>query len=1048
MRRDGMERTRAGLRPAWLVGLLLAAACGGPTTTAGDDAGTVDVADAGGNPTADAGAADGGADAGSPDAGRVVLSVRTVTPPRGQLAGGTVVVLAGRGFVDGFAQVGGLEASAKTQVSFGGNAAVDVNVIDDDTLEVKSPTGARGAVDVVLTNPNGSFACEKCFTYYESIELARVTPAQGATAGGDAFTLAGKGFIPGVLVLVGPSAATDVSVAPDGASLTATTPPGVAGSADVGVVGPNSAAFLRRSFVYVAAVEADRVSPPASPLAGGVDVTVTGTGFTGDATVQFGGVDALSVAVASDTSLVARAPPASATGAVDVTVKTRRGRATLSRAFAYYDASREVQLFAVSPRQGPTTGGTCAQGAATCLELAGTGLSGDALNVKVGLGDATFTVVDDHTVRVDLPPGTAGVVDVQVRTARGGAVLARGFAYVAPLKVTGVTPTAADASGAPPVRATLTGVGLSAGCRVTIGASPALVTGAAADGTSLTLTVPPGPAGARDVRVSCGDPAGVDLRETTLAGAFTYTSPLGLLQVDPETGAIAGNTQVTLYGSGFVAGMDVLFGRNRATAVEVKSPQLAVVRTPRGEVGMVDVAVREGLLSEARLKAAYGYVDPTNINGGGSGGPMRGVLNVTVLNKTPGMSGPVDGVTVSINNDQLKGTTDDRGQVTFSDPSLLKPVTITGSKAKFASATIARLDARNVTLMMQMNEGGGPPSPPPPPPAPATFRGRVCGFKVPPGMTLKPGQNLEAHVYMSAPYVYAAPPFQAMASPSKVTTDCGVYEINTRRYGPLALYAEFGVADNSASPATFTPLLMGIKRGLEASPGKKVDDLDLVLDMHLDVSVPINVLPASAPPGQIVVNMVFSYLDLGGEGVVPLAQTQNIQNTFVFEHHPRVSGEGLMFLNLAAMMNLTTGDVNPPYSFFYRRQYGDPAAGVEIGPMLAFSRLSTPVAGGTFTGTLAWDFFDGQRADVEQISVEQPAGFSTKPIWDVVLPGSEQSVSLPSSVFAGFESGAQMSWVVTTARSPRFDYNRFGYQQLGVNAWTSFTQDFASFTTP
>ena len=30
----------------------------------------------------------------------------------------------------------------------------------------------------------------------------------------------------------------------------------------------------------------------------------------------------------------------------------------------------------------------------------------------------------------------------------------------------------------------------------------------------------------------------------------------------------------------------------------------------------------------------------------------------------------------------------------------------------------------------------------------------------------------------------------------------------------------------------------------------------------------------------------------------------------------------------------------------------------------------------------------------------------------------------------------------------RFDFDRFGYQQLGVNAWTAFTQDFAAFTTP
>lgn len=53
-----------------------------------------------------------------------------------------------------------------------------------------------------------------------------VAPAQGPLAGGTAVTVQGKGFAQGAAVTFGGQPATDVSVAADGASLTATTPAG------------------------------------------------------------------------------------------------------------------------------------------------------------------------------------------------------------------------------------------------------------------------------------------------------------------------------------------------------------------------------------------------------------------------------------------------------------------------------------------------------------------------------------------------------------------------------------------------------------------------------------------------------------------------------------------------------------------------------------------------------------------------------------------------------------------------------------------------------
>lgn len=1037
--------------PLALSFALLAAACGDPAHP-GSDAGFDDwvPTDGGHQPNRPDAGEPGEPDGGDlPDAGpRFDVEILSATPPRGQLSGGTVVALSGYGFVDGFAESGGLAASEQTSISFGGNPALDLTVIDDDTIEVRSPPGVRGLADIVLTNPNGTAVCEGCFTYFEAVEVFRVTPAQGATDGGDAITITGKGFVTGVLVLVGGSEATDVSVAADGLSLTARTPPGVAGSADVGVVGASSSSFLSRSFVYVQPMRVEAVEPAALPLSGGSSVTVRGEAFSADAVVSFGGVQAETTFV-SATELQARVPAGAAAGAVDVRVQARRGAATLSDGFTYFDPDqRALRLWGVSPTRGPATGGTCAQGAATCLRLTGSGFDAGAPQVLVGGASATARLVDDHTIEVDLPAGAPGVVDVQVRNARGGALLEDAFAWVAPLSLSAVSPGEAPASGQPGTTATLSGVGLSADCRVRIGAKEATVVGANGGGTQLTVQVPAGSSGARDVVVSCGQPGSPLFREARLDGAFRFRSPLKLLQVTPDTGAIAGNMQVTLYGSGFDSGLVAWFGEKRSAAVEVRSPHVAVVRTPRAErAGSVDVRVEQGGVSDV-LRAAFGYVDPTNVLGGGSGGPMLGTLNVTVLNNTPGMGGPVEGATVAINGNQLFGLTDSRGQVTFSDPSLLKPVTITAYKQKHATSTIARIDARNVTLFMQMNEGEGQPGNPGPMPEVATFTGRVCGFKTPPGLELGAGQRLEARVYMSARYVYALPPFGSRAQPLVVLNDCGSFHIATRRYGALALYAEFGISDTSVSPATFTPLLMGIRRNVEAVPGVQVTGADIVLDMHLDVSVPVRVQPAAPPPGQVVMNQVYSYLDLGGEGALLLGQTQSLDDQFLFERHPRVSGEGIVFLNFAGTADLASGDMYPPYSFFYRRQYGDLTGGVDIGPMLAFTRVTTPASGGAFNGTMSWSFSGGQRPDVQQLWVDQPAGLSMKPIWEVVLPGAEQTVSLPTEALGALEPGAFMYWTLMTARAPRFDYDRFGFQQLGINSWTSFTQDYGYFVLP
>ncbi len=73
-----------------------------------------------------------------------------------------------------------------------------------------------------------------------------------------------------------------------------------------------------------------KLSPRKGALTGGTTVTITGSGFTAPAVVQFGEVPATGVVVNSATSITA-VSPANAAGKLDVTVTTASGTSTINK---------------------------------------------------------------------------------------------------------------------------------------------------------------------------------------------------------------------------------------------------------------------------------------------------------------------------------------------------------------------------------------------------------------------------------------------------------------------------------------------------------------------------------------------------------------------------------------------------------------------------------------------------------------------------------------------------------------------------------------------
>lgn len=92
-------------------------------------------------------------DAGGDDTEAPVLDSGTVDPKSGAVAGGTAVTITGDQFTDA------------TSVTFGGTAATSFEVVDDNTIEAVTPAHAAGAVNVVVTDPNGADTLVGGYTY-------------------------------------------------------------------------------------------------------------------------------------------------------------------------------------------------------------------------------------------------------------------------------------------------------------------------------------------------------------------------------------------------------------------------------------------------------------------------------------------------------------------------------------------------------------------------------------------------------------------------------------------------------------------------------------------------------------------------------------------------------------------------------------------------------------------------------------------------------------------------------------------------------------------
>jgi hypothetical protein len=161
----------------------------------------------------------------------------SLSPVSGVTAGGDTVTITGTGL------------STATAVNFGAVSATPT-VVNDSLLSVVVPAGtAAGAVGVSVTTAGGTNN-GLSYTYVDVPTIGTPSPASGPAAGGTAVTIPGTNLTTTQSVTFG-GAVAPFAVISD-TQISAVTPPGTAGAADLVVTTSGGSVTETGAFTYVA----------------------------------------------------------------------------------------------------------------------------------------------------------------------------------------------------------------------------------------------------------------------------------------------------------------------------------------------------------------------------------------------------------------------------------------------------------------------------------------------------------------------------------------------------------------------------------------------------------------------------------------------------------------------------------------------------------------------------------------------------------------------------------------------------------------------------
>ncbi len=485
------------------------------------------------------------------------FGVTEISPAVGFVTGGTTATIAGCGF----------SGAGTLTVTFGSGSPTTVTPASDESLTVTSPAAtAPGDVTVtVRLHPatGADSVATTTFTYVAKPAITKIAPASGPEAGGTSVHVTGSALTQTgatTAVTFGGTAAASVSDM-TGSSLKAVSPAGT-GTQNVTVTvtlpGGETATSNGLPFLYVPAPTVTSVSPTSGPVAGGTDVTVTGTHFQPGAQVLFGPSDGSTnlsddstgrpVSVLSSTSILVTAPPGivGATNVVVLNPDGQSGALKSGSAGHYTYLGTAPSITSVSPATGLSLGGTA-------VTITGAGFLAGAKvafaasgELSPRTGTSVIVSADGTQITATTPAHAAGQVDVVVTNRGGGKATKTGaFTFSAAPAPDITTLSVASGTSLGGTQLTISGTNFSAGTTVSFGGTAA-ASAAALNATTITARTPGHAAGAVDVTVTLADG-----QSDTLPSAFTFNAaaPPTITSVTPSTGK--SGTEITIAGSGF-----------------------------------------------------------------------------------------------------------------------------------------------------------------------------------------------------------------------------------------------------------------------------------------------------------------------------------------------------------------------------------------------------------------------------------------------------------------------------------------------------------------
>jgi hypothetical protein len=890
----------------------------------------------------------------------------SVTPLRGSTSGGTSVFVEGAGFAEGI------------ELFLGGRLLPRVDRIDDYTLSFLTEPSPAGPALLKLVTAGGSTTFEQPFVFLEDLVVEAVAPASGQLAGGYDLLVTGAGFGDATRFFLGSREAQVVRRLSTQAVLLEAPPGGSAGAVEV-LAFDERLARLADGFTYRNPAQLSALLPSRAPTAGGLEAELVGAGLSEQCLLYFG-AEAATLRQNGAGRWSATVPPG-LPGTVDLALDCGEdGSDWLPDAFSYDDAASGTIVERALPD-------TLLAGGGEVVSLLGAGLEGVA-SVRVGEAEAVVLEATAALVRFLSPPTPAGPVEIQAFS-EAGAYLGSAFVTFVELPdFARISPSSGSAAAG--FGATLMGSGLAPVSSFFVGGSSLSLVenrGSAAD-----LLLPPGAPGTAPLRARIGT--------LTLDTGLTV-SWLRDRRFDPffpQTGSAGGGSLVYLPGDGFTATCTLFFD-GVAAPTQLRGTGLLAALAPAHAPGKVRIEVR-GCGERTELPGFFRYQEPAVIPGGTSGGALQGEMRVSVLEL--GSNDPIEGATVQIGvreGEALVAVTDATGRLTFIDSRLRGPQTVTAFAAGRSTESLVRVDARDVTLMLN-------PLPPPPcedptdpacaPPA-AEPLGTLIGFLTGLGKLGVPPVGLQPVAIVSTTRLFAGwvnpdpglEAFRTAEGPFTITTRVGDYAaIAVCGYGNL-------------DRTVFIPLRLGVTRSLSARPGG--DPVRATIDCNIPLDRSLLIKLSSAPaivegfipgtfPAQFAAHLAFSF---GPEGYFEgLPDARTTQPVIVASGLPALDGtlENVR-IDIRAGAYAATGTV--PASVAYATGISNYDSMVIMPDLLGVPRFVVPADTATELtgGYVEWALGPTERRP-DFYSISASAGNIEFSRWNIFVPGDQTSFTL------------------------------------------------------